>query len=309
MGNSAESSLPWLYPQLNHDPTLGNFVANCAYAYVAVDGNYVLAYNSSVWSQLGWGYINTTAISTGDTTTAVSGPQLITQHLETSWMDLFGNTISVPTDFVLKMQGTDSTITQSTIDIEIETVLQAAYQALQSQTASALSTTDSSLTVSGALVNLIFTLFTLIASYTGRKELRDLLQRCVPKAAAYTLTALSTWFIVVTPPILTLLSEQATKAQNDNGTETTGVWATGSIASAAEFRVVGMVTMRFAAVYSTAATVLVWCNVLLALVGVTVMTVLMLYQYRKASSRSRDAVAASQHPRDTRSNKDIAFLN
>ncbi|KAG5190017.1 hypothetical protein JKP88DRAFT_252488 [Tribonema minus] len=169
----------------------------------------------------------------------------------------------------------------------VDTVVQIAETLLAERVSAELAVTDMTVALYGALVNVVFTVVALLATYASRKDLLRLLLRAAfrhrpLRLAAHALTASICACAVMIPPVLLLASEQAVRDGNPDGSVSQMTWVSGQASGFGDYWVVALVSLRFAAVYDSAAYALLWFNIALAVAGTAAMLVSMARQAYKA---------------------------
>ncbi|KAG5179976.1 hypothetical protein JKP88DRAFT_280076 [Tribonema minus] len=166
-----------------------------------------------------------------------------------------------------------------------------AAQALDAGISLQLGLMDASLTVAGALYALAISVVALIAIYASRRDTLHLFLKVAPPTAAVALTALVSVFAVLTPALLQAKGEVDARGSNPSGDGDSAVvtWQSASASGYGDYQVVAMVSTSYTATYDSAARVIVWCNLALAVVGSLLLMIGML----RAATHARRAAAAA----------------
>ncbi|KAG5192857.1 hypothetical protein JKP88DRAFT_272172 [Tribonema minus] len=247
---------------------------NIQYAFVTTpdDEEIYPMYDCDVlWPKMGWG----SPATPKRPVPARSGPDLFSLT-KRSWADL-------STDSDTFSQSCDGTgfaghncIVASAVRSGISTAASTAARRLQDSVEAQVVTADFTLTVAGALIAFSLTTVSLIAGYLGRRELVRFFARArlgvtVAKAATVFVTA----FALMTYPATIIIAEEGARASNPDGGAGSAAasWVTGDASGGGYYKVVGVMTVAYASVYSTAAYVLAWVNLAVAAVCTTAICV------------------------------------
>ncbi|KAG5190650.1 hypothetical protein JKP88DRAFT_252141 [Tribonema minus] len=258
------------------------------------DSGAVLPANDcATWERLGWGKISeplsparTAAVTVAARPPALSGPAMLGTFMQASWGNMTRSDTITKAGTSIVSYGR---ATGPSLQAGVETVVQMAETLLAQRVAAELAVTDTTTALYGALVNVVFTIVALLATYTGRKDLLRVLSRAafgrrVGVLAAHAVTALICASAVLLPPVLLLASEQAARAGNADGGVSQMTWVSAQASGFGDYSIVGLVSLRFVAVYDPVAYGLLWFNIALATAGTAVMLASML---RHASVTAR----------------------
>ncbi|KAG5181058.1 hypothetical protein JKP88DRAFT_279216 [Tribonema minus] len=257
-------------------------------------GDVLPALDCATWERFGWGPIS----SAGDQT-PLTGQEVFGELLQASWGNMTKGANS--SEEGVSIVGYERTTRMSML-AGVDTVVQIAETLLAERVSAELAVTDTTVALYGALVNVVFTVVALLATYASRKDLLRVLLRAALgqrplRLVAHALTASICACVVMIPPVLVLVSEQAARNGNSDGSVSQMTWVSGQASGFGTYRVVGLVSLRFAAVYDSAAYALLWVNIVLAAAGTAAMLASMARQACKAHHRTQELEAPLESAR------------